>query len=88
MLTKKGRLAVVLPVEEGNQFVFLAKDHGLFCVRQLAFYSRKEKPQERWLFEFSAEEKPVTQEMLVLHGEGESWSGEYKRLTKEFYLKL
>ena len=88
MLTKKGRLAVVLPVEEGNQFVFLAKDHGLFCVRQLAFYSRKEKPQERWLFEFSAEEKSVIQEMLVLHGEGESWSGEYKRLTKEFYLKL
>ncbi len=88
LLKKKGRMAVVLPVEEGNQFLSLAKIYGLFCIRQLAFYSRKEKPQERWLFEFSFHEQPVIKEMLTLHGKGEAWSDEYKNLTRDFYLKL
>jgi tRNA1Val (adenine37-N6)-methyltransferase len=88
LLKTKGRLAMILPFEEGKIFVSLAKEVSLFLNRQLSFYSRKEKPQERWLFEFSFEAKSVKEETLVLHGEGESWSEEYKKLTKEFYLKL
>jgi tRNA1Val (adenine37-N6)-methyltransferase len=88
LLKKKGRLAVILPFEEGKLFVSLAKEVGLYVSRQLSFYSRKEKPQERWLFEFSFESKKVKEETLVLHGKGESWSEDYKELTKEFYLKL
>ena len=87
LLKKSGRLAVILPYEEGNQFLLLANKHSLFCIRQLAFYSRNAKPQERWLFEFSFHEKPVVEEKLTLHGEGESWSVEYKNLTRDFYLK-
>ena len=87
LLKKSGRLAVILPYEEGNQFLLLANKHSLFCIRQLAFYSRNAKPQERWLFEFSFAEKPLIEEKLTLHGEGESWSVEYKNLTHDFYLK-
>ncbi len=100
-LKTKGRLAVILPFEEGKLFVSLAKEVGLHLNRQLSFYSRKEKPQERWLFEFSfhkkelvrentnqGDRKEIKQEVLVLHGEGESWSEDYKKLTREFYLKL
>jgi tRNA1Val (adenine37-N6)-methyltransferase len=86
-LKKSGRLAVVLPYEEGNQFLLLANNHKLFCIRQLAFYSRHGKPQERWLFEFSFEDKEALKEKLILHGEGDSWSDEYKNLTRDFYLK-
>jgi tRNA1Val (adenine37-N6)-methyltransferase len=88
LLKTKGRLAVILPYEEGKLFLALAKEVGLHLHRQLSFYSRKEKPQERWLFEFSFNLSPTKNEQLILHGEGESWSEEYKELTKEFYLKL
>jgi tRNA1Val (adenine37-N6)-methyltransferase len=88
LLKKSGRLAVILPYEEGNQFLSLANAHSLFCIRQLAFYSRNGKPQERWLFEFSFQQKSIVEEKLILHGEGESWSDEYKNLTHDFYLKL
>jgi tRNA1Val (adenine37-N6)-methyltransferase len=88
LLKSKGRLAVVLPYEEGKEFLSLASLHQLFCIRQLAFYSRKGKPQERWLFEFSTEPLTLKTEMLVLHGEGESWSEDYKKLTRDFYLKI
>jgi tRNA1Val (adenine37-N6)-methyltransferase len=88
LLKKKGKLAVVLPYAEGNEFVNLASQRGLICIRQLAFYSRKEKPQERWLFEFSLLPTISKIEQLILHDEGESWSDDYKQLTKDFYLKL
>ncbi len=88
LLKTKGRLAVILPFEEGKLFASLAKEVGLYISRQLSFYSRKEKPQERWLLEFSFESKKIKEETLVLHGKGESWSEDYKELTKEFYLKL
>jgi tRNA1Val (adenine37-N6)-methyltransferase len=87
-LKTKGRLAVILPFEEGKLFVSLAKEVGLYLNRQLAFYSRKEKPQERWLMEFSFEPAPTKKEKLTLHSEGETWSEDYKRLTKDFYLKI
>ncbi len=88
LLKNEGRLAVVLPYIEGKDFVNLASIRGLICIRQLAFYSRKDKPQERWLFEFALIPKPLVTEQLTLHGEGETWSPEYKALTKSFYLKL
>jgi tRNA1Val (adenine37-N6)-methyltransferase len=88
LLNKEGRLAVVLPYAEGKNFLNLASLNGLICIRQLAFYSREGKPQERWLFEFSLNHAPLKNEKLVLHGAGESWSPDYQSLTKAFYLKL
>lgn len=88
LLSLKGRLAVILPYEEGKKFISLASMEGLFCNRELAFFSRQGKPQERWLMEFSFDASPIQKEKLILHSEGESWSDDYKNLTMEFYLKI
>ena len=88
LLKTKGRLAVILPLEEGKIFLSLAKEVGLYANRQLSFYSRKEKPQERWLFEFSFHAIPIKKEKLILHGEGQSWSEDYKKLTRDYYLNI
>lgn len=88
LLTTKGKLAVILPYEEGKKFISLASLKGLFCNRELAFFSRQEKPQERWLMEFSFDASPTQKEQLILHSKGESWSDDYKNLTKDFYLKI
>lgn len=87
VLAKNGKLAVILPYEEGKKIVSLASMKGLFCNRELSFYSRQGKPQERWLFEFSFSQQLPTAEQLVLLGEADNWSPEYKTLTEAFYLK-
>jgi tRNA1Val (adenine37-N6)-methyltransferase len=88
LLNSNGRLAIILPFEEGNLFQSLAEQHGLFATSRLAFYSRQGKPQERWLLEFSKVKLPMKEEQLILHGEGEAWSEDYQNLTRSFYLKL
>ena len=88
LLTPSGKLAVVLPVEEGKLFQSLALENNLHPCRQLAFYSRKGKPQERWLVEFVFGPSELSMEKLILHAEGEDWTEDYKMLMKDFYLKL
>jgi len=69
-------------------FIELASKNKLTCNRQWSFRTRKEKPIERLLLEFSYQAKPVETGEIVLYEEGENWSSTYKDLTREFYLKL
>ncbi len=85
-LNHAGTLAVILPVQEGNDFRQLAFKKGLHVKRQNAFYSRKEKAQERWLFEFGFEQIKPKEEKLILYGAGNLKSDDYINLTKDFYL--
>lgn len=87
LMTDAGRLAVILPVKEGERFKSLARRNQLKLHRALTFFSRKGKPQERWLFEFSTLPGEAKIESLTLH-EGLDWSPAYKELTKDFYLLL
>jgi tRNA1Val (adenine37-N6)-methyltransferase len=86
MMNSKATMAVVLPVQEGNEFRKLAVSHGLYLNRELVFYSRIEKPQERWLFEFGPEQRIIKKERLVLYADNDQKSTEYVNLTNEFYL--
>ena len=86
-LDPTGTFNIVLPFTEGLQFIDLAKAFSLHCSRQWSFRTRKEKPIERWLLEFSREEKIVNMGEILLYDQGTNWSPEYRHLTKEFYLK-
>ena len=88
LLKPSGRLAVVLPFEEGKLFQSMANENNLHMASQLAFYSRQGKPQERWLFEFAFEPTAIISKNLILHAAGEEWSEDYKLLMKDFYLKI
>lgn len=86
LLNPTGTLAVILPFNEGNDFKQLASKNGIHLKRQLAFYSRKEKPQERWLFEFGFEQVKLKEEKLILYEADDTKSNDYINLTKDFYL--
>jgi tRNA1Val (adenine37-N6)-methyltransferase len=88
LLAPSGRLAVILPFEEGLTFLELAKGRHLYCQRQCAFRSRSHKPIERWLFEFGDRERAFVNEELVLYDDGEAWSAQYRRITQDFYLNI
>lgn len=88
LLNTKGRLAIILSYPEGNQFRVKAETtYGLNTIRQLSLFSKKSKPQERWLFEFSRQAQPIKNEVLVIH-EGDQWSDPYQELTRAFYLNF
>jgi len=82
------RLAIILPTVEGELFRGKARAYGLYCNRRLAFFSRRHKPQERWLMEFAPMETDMVNETLVLYDEKEKWSMDYAALVKEFLTKL
>jgi tRNA1Val (adenine37-N6)-methyltransferase len=86
MMNARGRFAVVLPFNEGNEFILLANTVGLYCVRKDAFRTRKEKPVERWLLEFSTLPSNFSEGEILLYDAGLEWSSEYIRLTGDFYL--
>jgi tRNA1Val (adenine37-N6)-methyltransferase len=88
LLAPGGRLAVILPYTEGLMFINLARSFGLFPSRRTAFRSRAHKPLERVLVELSSEggyEQPENE--LVLYTHGDTWSDEYRSLTRAFYLR-
>lgn len=88
LLKPEGRFNVVLPYTEGLLFIDLALKHELCCSRQYSFRTRIEKPIERWLLEFRRSHQSIETGELLLYDEGLEWSSGYKKLTKDFYLKL
>jgi tRNA1Val (adenine37-N6)-methyltransferase len=89
LLEPHGRFAVVLPYQEGLQFIAQAESSSLYCMRKCGFRARKHKAIERWLLEFSFHRTfPEESEMILYEGKSEDWTEGYKMLTKEFYLKV
>ena len=87
LLNPEGRFCLILPTAEGDQFQTLASTFGLLVVRKTSFYTRFNKPQERWLFEFSFTPSELTTNHIVLYqSQSDDWSEDYHNLTKEFYL--
>lgn len=87
LLTDVGKLSVILPYTEGQQFIELAQLHGFSLSRQWSFRTREAKPIERWLLEFSLQPATLETGEILLYKEGDEWSNVYKELTKEFYLR-
>ncbi len=83
-----GRLAVILPYSEGLQFIDEARQFKFHVTEQVSVFSREGKPQERWLLEFSYQDRPKVISTLTIHDNGNSWSDEYTKLTRDFYLNL
>lgn len=88
-LNPQGRLAIILPPEEGKIFKALAQTAGMACTRHWTFRTRRSKQAERLLIEFAKVPKSIDQGEVLLyeHESGEVWSAEYTALTREFYLK-
>jgi tRNA1Val (adenine37-N6)-methyltransferase len=87
LLAPNGRVAVILPFTEGLEFETLTSKQNLYCVRKTGFRTRREKPIERWLMEFSQQSQDKIENEILLYNDGLEWSDDYIRLTRDFYLK-
>lgn len=92
MLNKEGKLYVILPVREGEQFIQLAATHGLHLRRITRVKSTPDKIEKRWMMQFGFHSKPqISDSVLVMEKDPQvrhSYTDEYKELTKEYYLQF
>ncbi|MBS1488381.1 MAG: methyltransferase [Bacteroidetes bacterium] len=86
LLKVTGKLCLILPVTEGNQFKESALQHHLCLEKEVAVFIKASKPQERWLLEFSLSNGKTTTEKIVLFDDNGSKSKPYQNLTDKFYL--
>lgn len=92
LLNKDGKLYVILPVREGEQFVQLAASQGLHLRRIMRVKSTPDKIEKRWLMQFGFQGKPqISDSTLVMEKDPQvrhSYTDEYKELTKDYYLQF
>lgn len=94
LLKPEGRLAVVLPALEGEEFQRLAErtlyegSWRLEMTRVLRVFTVRRKPVKRLLMEFvkAQEIRPCQTDELVIHAPDGSFSADYRSLTGDFYL--
>lgn len=87
LLAENGRLAVVLPAEEGIAFIDLAERQGMYLNRICRVRTKPSAPVRRLLMELSRKEVSPLEEDITIHS-GNEFTDEYKALTRDFYLKF
>lgn len=89
LLHLKGKFSLILPVVEGNEFIEMAQQEGLFLNRLTMVYPKKNKLVERLLMEFGLEEKPQEKtELIIQYEKRNHYTPDYIALTKDFYLRM
>lgn len=90
LLEKDGRLCVILPAKEAEQFKLMADKKKLFLSKLLRVKSKPDKQSDkRWIMQFEYSPKEFSEKTLIIEvGDRHEYSEEYKELTKEFYLNF
>jgi tRNA1Val (adenine37-N6)-methyltransferase len=89
LLSDQGRFCLVLPYIEGLRFQELASSYHLYCTRVTEVHSKAGKPIERLLMQFEKRQKDTQiDKLVILIGDNNEWTEEYRRLTGEFYLDI
>jgi len=88
LLTPGGRLCLILPIAEAQEFISFATGQRWHCTRLCEFRARPTKPIERILFQLELHDRPLQKESLILYKHDEVWTSDYMNLTRDFYLKI
>lgn len=89
LLAEHGRFAVILPVTEGVLSEKLALERSLHCVRKCLVQTKPGVPPKRVMMEFGRKSVPLRSDLLIMETERQQeFTEEYRRLTRDFYLKF
>jgi tRNA1Val (adenine37-N6)-methyltransferase len=84
----EGRFYLILPFKEGMEFMDLAQSNGLYCQQLLRVRTKADKQEKRLMMEFKTEFGIPSDEEIIIHNEDYSFTDQYIRLTKEYYIEL
>ena len=88
LLTPDGRLAFVTPVEVRSMVIEQAAFHAMHLARQCEVTPVEGKGVKRLLWEFSASPASLCREALVIADAHGCYTGAYRDLCRDFYLKF
>ena len=89
LLSPKGKFCVILPYMEGLRFTEMAKNYRLFCTEVLEIRGKASKPEERLILIFEQEESSkIKEKEFVVYNEDGTYTDDFVKLTKDFYLKF
>lgn len=88
LLSEKGELAVVIPIAEEENVLAIAKANKLLPCRITRVRGTAAAPVKRSLLQFSFIEQKLEENELTLEISRHEYTPEFKKLVKDFYLKL
>ena len=89
LLDKNGIFCFIVPANEENNITQLSTEKGFHVKRKLTVYPKPSKVASRIILEFTASKaEEVTNENLIIRNNDNSYTSDYKKLTKRFYIHL
>lgn len=89
LLEEDGKLQLILPYVEGNVFIAVAGEYGLFCNSIIKVKPLPSSGINRLILGFSRKRTPVTEKFLTIEkGKRHEYTDDYIELTRDFYLKF
>lgn len=88
LLSENGNCAFIIPYQEETNFIAIAKENNLFLNRITNVKGNKNASIKRSLLQFSFVEKPIEKTELVIEIARHTYTQEYIKLVKDFYLKM
>ena len=89
LLSSEGEFSVILPINEANELIDIAKIYKLYVYRSTEMLPTPTKAPKRMLIGFRFQEpNNIESDSLVIELSRHIYSSEYKALTKDFYLNL
>lgn len=87
LLSPTGAFYVILPTKESQLFREKAEEQNLFLNKCTRIVTRTDKPEKRLLMKFEFTKKELEEDSIVIEKNGRnSYTDEYKELTKDYYL--
>ena len=89
LLNPEGKFSVILPVQEGNIFIRIARIAGFSLSKKIEVLPNPGKIAKRLLIELTlTNSKTIESQLCVENGQRHVYSPEYIELCKDFYLKM
>jgi len=88
LLHNEGEFVLVLPTQAANMLCELALSQGWFTSQYCQVHSTFEKPVQRILLGLRRVPTVTAASTLIIHQADGSYSGDYKALLRDFYLKF
>ena len=89
LLEENGCLQLIMPYAEGNMFIAEAAGYGFYCQDVLKIKPLQTSEIRRLILKFGRKRIRASEKFLTIeHGKRHEFTEEYKKLTRDFYLKF
>ncbi|MFA8299639.1 MAG: tRNA1(Val) (adenine(37)-N6)-methyltransferase [Hyphomicrobiales bacterium] len=88
LLLPHGKFFVVLPFNEGHDFINLAQQRGFYNSKTLNIITKVGKGVSRLLIELGKSPKAHHEDTLILRDEANKPTSDYIRITQNYYISL